>query len=171
MYRGGQLLSEGHLFRGVEKFVPSFIRNPLKAYRFATEGALTLNGDPLVEDISALGIALNIVGLTPSQLSEVYAENESKKRYLRHIQQRRNNLLSQRNAARVLGDYEEIRKLDKKIQTFNKTKYGRHLKITADSKRSSYKSYVHRRNVTEDGIFIPPSMVRVLNEVVGREQN
>ena len=50
--RGIGLIKDGHIERGIEQMLPSAIGNAMKGIRFATEGARTLRGDPIVDDIS-----------------------------------------------------------------------------------------------------------------------
>ncbi len=49
---GVELISEGEVYKGFERVLPSFASNPLKALRYGTEGATTLRGDPIMEDVN-----------------------------------------------------------------------------------------------------------------------
>jgi hypothetical protein len=55
--RGAELVAQGEVARGLESMVPSFVRNGMKAMRFAEEGALNLKGEPIIEDISAYNMS------------------------------------------------------------------------------------------------------------------
>src|SRR5690606_6082965 len=57
-------------WRGVEAGAPKFIRDGMQSYRFVTEGANTLNGDPLIEDMIPIEVLSKVAGFTPARLSE-----------------------------------------------------------------------------------------------------
>ena len=46
-----KLWNEGHADRAIEMVSPAFVKNPMVAARYGREGANTLAGDPLVEEI------------------------------------------------------------------------------------------------------------------------
>jgi hypothetical protein len=76
---GPAMMANGQWERGAEKMLPSFIKNPLKALRFATEGAKNPNGAPLVDDVSGYNQFMQIWGFTPANVSEAYIEGGFKK--------------------------------------------------------------------------------------------
>jgi hypothetical protein len=90
----GKLIGDGHLERGIEKLLPNWLANLLKAGRFGAEDARTLQGLPLVEDLSGTEIAGQVLGFLPSRLSERYAENSARTNLDRALTDRRRELLT-----------------------------------------------------------------------------
>jgi hypothetical protein len=82
-------LHKGHNERAIEAVMPSFIRNGMKGIRYATEGALNSKGVPIIEDINAYNLAMQILGFTPATLSEAYARAGSMKQAEKYIGERR----------------------------------------------------------------------------------
>ena len=91
--RGIDSIEKGDVFRGIEGMVPAFLRNPLKAGRFATEGALTARGDPIVEDISVVESIVQALGFSPQKLVSQYAINQGIKDIEQEIIARRQKLI------------------------------------------------------------------------------
>jgi hypothetical protein len=56
----------------MEKVVPKFVRDPLAALRFAGEGVLGLNGDPVVESLNAWELFWKANGFTPDSVTQQY---------------------------------------------------------------------------------------------------
>jgi len=55
-----------------EMLFPSGIRNAIKAYRFATEGANNKDGQPIISDINGYNLAFQAFGFGPADLSSTY---------------------------------------------------------------------------------------------------
>lgn len=91
--RGIDSIEKGDVFRGIEGMVPAFLRNPLKAGRFATQGALTARGDPIVEDISVVESIVQALGFSPQKLVSQYAINQGIKDIEQEIIARRQKLI------------------------------------------------------------------------------
>ena len=66
MEDGINLISEGEVSRGMERLLPSALSNGMKALRYGTEGATTLRGDPILEDINPWNVFAQLVGLAPA---------------------------------------------------------------------------------------------------------
>ena len=90
---GASLAGEGEIQRGVEKMLPSFASNPLKAWRYATEGATTMRGDPITEDIGPWNIGAQAFGLVPASYTKQLELNAVEKRKERVLNEKRTNLL------------------------------------------------------------------------------
>jgi hypothetical protein len=67
--RSIKAMNEGQVERGIEGLVPSWVRNGMKGLRYMSEGALTLKGDPVQEDIGAYNSLMQIIGFSPASLS------------------------------------------------------------------------------------------------------
>ena len=89
---GAQLIGEGHVYRGIEKMAPKALRDLLKSGRYASEGAQTLKGDPLVEDLTAGELLGQALGFTPARLGERYDENNATMNREKRIEDRRKDI-------------------------------------------------------------------------------
>ena len=45
------MIGEGNVYRGIETIMPKFAKDLMRSARYMSEGARTLNGDPIMEDI------------------------------------------------------------------------------------------------------------------------
>jgi len=102
--RGIKAMNEGQVERGIESLVPSWLRNGMKGMRYMSEGALTLKGDPVEEDISAYNGLMQIIGFSPASLSSTYEKTSAAKGYEREVATRRQRLLNKYDMARTAGD-------------------------------------------------------------------
>jgi hypothetical protein len=114
IFRGQELIAEGQFWRGVETMLPVALKNPMKAYRYATEGALTLRGD-LVGEVNGVNAALQVLGFAPADLLTKYEENA-------YIAGRRDatvgqakKLLKQYYIALNMGDQERMDAIEDKL--------------------------------------------------------
>ena len=116
---GLELMREGHTARGMEYILPKAARDPLKAYRFHKEGAQTISGAPMVEDLTTGEVVGQAVGFTPERLSERYAENSAERRLVGEAENKRKRILNAYALAVRMNDDEAMKKLDRRIEDFN----------------------------------------------------
>jgi hypothetical protein len=153
-FRGYDKMEKGDVFGGIEAAAPAFIRNPMKAYRFATEGVLTARGDPIIEDITTREIIFQALGLTPQRLSSQYKINNQIKDMEQEILQRRMSLMDQYAKAVRERNRDEASEIMEEIREFNKRNP---YKGVAISPSTIKKSLAKRESVSEEtqrGIFI-----------------
>ena len=81
-----------------EKIVPKFVRDPMKAWRYALEGATNSEGNTIIpaEDFSAWDLALQANGFAPSDLQKQYDLNRVEMTRDRALEDRKKVLM--RNA-------------------------------------------------------------------------
>ena len=91
---GVSMAANGHAWRGIERMVPKPVRDQMQALRFAKEGALTMKGDPLINEPTPFEIMARSVGFTPSRLAARYAENRAEQGRQRDIEERRRRVLN-----------------------------------------------------------------------------
>ena len=135
--RGIRAMAEGNVMRGVESLLPSFIRNGLKGGRYMTEGALTLKGDPIDEDISAYNSLMQVLGFSPADLSTKYEETSAAKGYEREVMARRKRLLNKFDMARTAGDVDLMQEVRGEINEFNASRTDPKARISVDTLRKS----------------------------------
>ena len=132
---GIKMMNEGNVERGIEAIMPSFVRNGMKGARYMTEGALTLKGDPVIEDISAYNSLMQVIGFSPADLSSNYEKTSAAKSYEKEVGARRVQLLNLHDMAKHSGDSDLMSKAKDDISEFN-SKHP-NSKITGDTLRKS----------------------------------
>jgi len=138
--RGIKAMNEGDAMRGIESLVPSWVRNGMKGMRYMTEGALTLKGDPIQEDISAYNSLMQIIGFSPASLSSTYEKTSAAKGYDREIAQRKQRLLNKYDMARTAGDSDLMAEAREEIEAFNSKRTSPKDRITGDTLNRSQKA-------------------------------
>jgi len=109
--QGVQDFSEGRYERAIERVVPKFMRDPMKAVRYATEGALTYAGEPILtpEQFTNKDLFVQSIGLAPSRLSQRYEQNRALKNMNKALIDRHSQLINEYWMAVSLGDPEARR--------------------------------------------------------------
>jgi hypothetical protein len=117
--RGIKAMNAGHVERGVEALLPSWVRNGFKGARYLAEGAVTMKGDPITEDVSAYNALMQIVGFAPADLSTTYEKLQAAKGYEREVNAKRTQLLDRYDMAQHAGDEEMKQETRSMIADFN----------------------------------------------------
>jgi hypothetical protein len=119
--RGYEQFQNGETMRAVETISPSWVRNILKGERFLREGATTLKGDPVMEDIGVYNSLMQLIGFAPADLADRYERLQAGKGYERELGLRRTNILRLYDMARQAGDTELMMEARERIAKFNET--------------------------------------------------
>jgi hypothetical protein len=130
-------LSQGHIGRAIETASPALIKNGLKAARLEREGALTLSGDELIPDFSAVEIAVQAAGFQPERLAQKQKANIEEKNMEQEIVHKHDMLL---NAMFLAIDTKDDALFDRtvdKISRFNTSNPG--MAITGKNIQDSIK--------------------------------
>lgn len=114
-----KMMGEGHTERAIEALVPSWMRNGMKGMRYMSEGALTLKGDPVEEDIGAYNSLMQIIGFSPASLSSTYEKTSAAKGYEKAVGDRKQKLLNRYDMARHAGDMDLLADTQEDINNFN----------------------------------------------------
>lgn len=160
--RAEELWTQGQTSKAIETVLPAFAKNPIKAMRFATEGALTSNGAPIVDDISAYSSFMQIFGFSNAELSEAYARAGSMKTAEKAIQARRTSLLDLHFLAKNAGDTDMLAVIDDKIQGYNES-YPQN-KISRDTLNRSYRGHMQRIEDSVNGVYLNKKLKAQLME-------
>ena len=118
--RGFDYMQRGEVARAVEAAFPSFIRNVLKGTRYFGEGALTLKGDAIDEDISLYNAVMQVFGFAPADLSSTYEQRSAAKNYERKVLDRKQRILDRWELASESGDREFKAEVRKEFNSFRK---------------------------------------------------
>jgi hypothetical protein len=138
--RGIKAMNEGQTMRGIESLVPSWVRNGMKGMRYMSEGAVTLKGDPIEEDIGAYNSLMQIIGFSPASLSSTYEKTSAAKGYDREVAQRKQRLLNKYDMARTAGDSDLMAETREEIEAFNSKRTSPKDRITGDTLNRSQKA-------------------------------
>jgi hypothetical protein len=106
--RGYSKMAEGQIERGLEDMLPAFAANPLKSYRYATEGAHTLRGDPIIGDISAWNVGAQAFGFAPADYTRQLEQNSREKGVDKFVQESATNFKRRYYMAKQNGDVAEM---------------------------------------------------------------
>lgn len=164
--QGFKAFEQGEIARGMESMVPSFVRNAMKGFRFAQEGATNLKGEPIVDDISAYNVLMQMVGFSPAHLSNAYEEIGMKKDYERKILARRNRLLDKYDMARKAGDSELLSETRSEIGEYNSARKDPKAKITPDTLARSERARKAAEENTIRGVRFNKSLMPEINQLV-----
>jgi hypothetical protein len=164
---GPAMMANGQYERGLEKMMPSFIKNPLKALRFATEGAKNPNGALLVDDVNGYNQFMQIFGFTPQNVSEAYAIAGSMKQADKKLMDRRNGLLDALYLAKTNGDSEMENRIYEKIDRFNDKNPDAPYYLKQDSISKSMKARDKTLSESVYGVYFNPKALPMLEEKYG----
>jgi hypothetical protein len=159
---GLEMVADGEVFRGVETASPKFVKDLMRSWRFAQEGALTLKGDDIIERFSPAELIAQATGFTPARLAERYRANTAMKNREQAITDRRSKIMGKMHKA--LNDPAAYQKALEEAMAFN-AEYPDY-PITAKSARQSsrQRDRMSERNV--GGINLNPKLAeRLRNEV------
>lgn len=118
--RTADLMEEGNFQRAFETALPAFMASPLRSYRFATEGAQTMRGDPIDEDINAWNVLGQFFGFAPADYLRQLEKNSAIKDVERAVVQEGSRLLNQYAMARKVRDYEKLAEIREKMRDYSR---------------------------------------------------
>jgi hypothetical protein len=167
--RGAELIAQGEVARGIESLVPSFIRNGMKGMRFMTDGATTLKGEPIVEDVSAYNALMQMIGFGPADLSAAYEEISMKKQYERDVLTRRAQLLNKYDMAKKSGDLDLEAEVRADIESFNARRKDPNARITQDTLNRSQRARKAYEENTINGVRFNKSLLSEVDDLFGEE--
>lgn len=154
--RGAQLWGDGHLWRGVETTMPKAVKDAMKLIRYANEGVNTLNGNPLVNDLSPYQMLMQGAGFSPAEVSEQYEKTSALKKYEKFITDRRKSLLDAYAMGVRLKDADMIRATFEKISAFNQS--NPELAINSSTIRRSLMGHAKFDQRAVNGVVLNPKL-------------
>jgi hypothetical protein len=157
-------INEGHYARGMEAMSPPILKDFFKAYRFSTEGATTLRGDPIVSDVGLFGIFAQAVGFTPQDVARSYEAMGEIKGIEKALDQRRSRLLGKLWLAQQSGDYEAYSDIGEDIIKFNAANPSE--AIDDKTIRRSFAQREKAASRAERGIIVSPKREYLLEKTV-----
>ena len=136
---GGKLIAEGEVYRGTERVLPSVLANGFKALRYGTEGATTLRGDPIMEDINAWNIFAQSLGLSPAGYTKQLEINARDKGVDRRVNTKRTKLMGDYYLAAREGDIDGATELVQEMIEFSER--NPYVAISGDSLERSMRQH------------------------------
>jgi hypothetical protein len=172
-FRGYKDYKEGHYDRALEAVTPAFIRNNLKAYRFAVEGAESRSGEKIFDDFNSYELFMQALGFTPVEVarrSELAGALASR---VNDVQKRKTALLNRLYLTRINKDKEGEREVREDIKRFNQNEFVRKTRnvIGNDEMNDSFNR--RRKNARSSiyGINVPEKARRQLEEEYKLEED
>jgi hypothetical protein len=159
---GAKRINEGQVYRGIETMLPSILKDQMKAIRFGTEGALSMNGDPIVDEVTNYETFLTAIGFTPSRLARQYKENAEVKGAETRINTERKRILGRFALALNNDDYDAMDEIQANIEDFNQK--NPEVEITYETLQRSLRSRQEAEAETEHGIRIGKKLKGRLSE-------
>jgi hypothetical protein len=161
--RGAQKITEGDYLRGLEDMMPTALRGPLKAMRYASEGAVDKTGVVITDEVSAAGVLGQASGFSPSQVRRDTERRGAIYAYDRALLERRSVLMRMFAEARMNGDEETVQEVQKDIQRFNEKNPTR--RITPMNLAQSIRNRRKRVQEAEQGVYLPSKRRDALDAV------
>ena len=114
--RGVKMMLDGEVMRGLETAAPTAVGNLMRSYRFATEGANTLRGDPIVGDIAAGNVFAQLFGFAPADYTKQLEINATIKGIDKYVNETATKLRRQYNIADRTYDFEKQMDVREKLE-------------------------------------------------------
>ena len=111
--------NDGNTERAFEAIAPGAFKNLLAGSRLASEGALTMKGDTLMENVSGKDAFLQMLGFTPEKLAQKQSADIEAKSYEQAVNNRKQDLLNFLAMAIESEDEDAEEKVLAKIEEFN----------------------------------------------------
>lgn len=160
--RATQLYNEGHADRAIESILPAFAKAPVTALRYGREGANTLKGDPLMEEMGPFYLLMQSLGIRNAELAERQFYNIQIKGQEQAIKKERDNLLNLFALGFMSGDSDVADKALDKIYKFNDKHTS--MAIPADAVTKSILDRLKKSAETDHGLYIDKKMRGVLGD-------
>jgi hypothetical protein len=159
-------MANGQWYRGIEQTLPAFMRNPMKAARYMSEGARTRTGAELTE-LNGFDAFMQIFGFTNEDLAKAYEQNNAMKNAERKMLQRRSGLLTAAFLARDTNDSELYSEVLKEISKYNQSETGKLNPINGKTLSMSYKQRKRAIGESVNGITLTKKYKEYLQKEFG----
>jgi hypothetical protein len=102
--RGREQIKDGDIARGIETLLPASLGNLMRSIRFANEGATTLRGDPIVDDINAYNVVAQAFGFMPVEYARQLEINAALKGIDKAVNKKKTETLRRYYLGYRMGD-------------------------------------------------------------------
>lgn len=158
---------DGYPERAMEAIAPAAFKNILAGSRLASEGALTMKGDTLLESITGTEAFLQMLGFTPERLAQRQQANIEAKSVEQAILDKKQNILNLYAMAVDNDDEEAIDKVLERIDEFNDK--NPEFAITGRSLKSSMSRRAKNKAMADSlgGVRVNPKFADRAEELMG----
>jgi hypothetical protein len=153
LLRGAQMMGDGHYALGLEAMLPSALRGPVKAIRYANEGVQDKSGISIIDQVSPAAVAGQALGFSPSEARNAQEGKSAVMAQDRALGERRQELLTKAARAVMDKDAEARAEAMKEIERFNQKNPTR--RITPLNVLQSVRNRNKRIDQSEGGIYLP----------------
>ena len=154
--RAYDLYGKGHGDRALEAMLPGFAKQPLVTYRYATEGARTLQGDIMKKEFTPFELAMQSLGLRSSELAEIQFRNTKVKGLEQGILKKRDNLLNIFGLTIMSNDEKGTQKAIADLIKFS-AKYPT-IAVDVDTLLSSVRGKLEKQAESDHGLYVNPKL-------------
>ena len=133
----GRLLEQGEYGRFFEAISPSAVRNIIKTGRYMQEGARTIDGQPIVEDLNGYNLFLQAFGFSPASLSSLYENRAAALNYQSKVRAKKQKILKKYYMGVTTGDSDLMREALREFNEFSRSFPGL---VGPDTLERSFKS-------------------------------
>lgn len=151
--RGVQNMAEGEYLRGLESMMPSFLRSPLKAVRYGSEGVQDKSGIVIKDEVDFAGQLGQFMGFSPSEVRLAYEGKAAIHKQDRALGARRSTLMEQFALAAMAGDEDGKAEAREAISRFNERNPSRAIKPM--NLAQSVRMRQRRIDQAQDGVYLP----------------
>lgn len=160
--RGFGKIADGDVQRGLESMLPAPLRNPLKAWRYFTEGALTKDGEPIIDNVSTWNSAMQVFGFAPAELASAQEQITATFAISDKLRKRRTALLTNLYSAVTAGDGDAVMEVEEAIDKFNIA--NPLYMINSKATRASFRERQRRSQEAVNGIYLPRDLRLTLDQ-------
>lgn len=160
--RGFGKIADGDVQRGLESILPAPLRNPLKAWRYFTEGALTKDGEPIIDNVSTWNSAMQVFGFAPAELAAAQEQITATFAISDKLRQRRTALMSNLYTAIAAGDSEALVDAFTAVDKFNIA--NPLFRIDGRNMAASFRERQRRSAESVNGIYLPRNLRLTLDQ-------
>ncbi len=151
--KGMQEIGSGQFARGIETMMPAALRGPVKALRYAEEGAQDKTGVVIKDQVSAGGIAGQALGFSPSEVRNATEGRGAIYQADQRLLQRRKELMDGYARAYMKQDVDGVAEARNEIAAFNEKNPGR--RINGLQLVQSVRRRQARIDQAQEGVYLP----------------
>jgi len=154
--------NNGHTLRALERMVPALFKNPIVAYRLATEGAEIRRGESILkpEELSSMNILGQAIGFQPTKLSRLQEEGFKSNREITIARNEKQALLNKLNETLISNskDEKDTQKILDEIDKHNERYPNKKLAILPSTIRESIDAAREKSKRTYRGQYMPKEL-------------
>ena len=160
---GLKKINDGYTMRGIETMLPPIIKDGFKSYRYATEGATTLRGDPIVANVGIHGILVQLLGFTPQEVARAQEARGEILSIVGQLDRKRSNLMNRLWIAHRTGDTSAYDEIGEEIIEFNSKNPSEEI-----SEETIRRSFAQRQRISDravQGLSLPERRQYLLEKI------